>query len=87
MFSKKCHICADYHWLDATDMGRGAGQFFWADNRRVERTWWDVDEPDEHGDGEATCVSLGNGKLLDFWCSRTAPFVCKVGQDNLHCMS
>jgi hypothetical protein len=59
-------------WVSASDVGRPAGQFAWADGTPVPQSFWARGQPSSFGRGKPSCVLLSTqeAKLADFDCSK-----------------
>jgi len=82
-------VAGDF-WVSASDVGQPAGQFVWADGRKVDDgLWFNLDptqkQPNAFGPGKETCAifSIKSGDLWDFPCSEHKFLVCQVPQQCL----
>jgi hypothetical protein len=78
-------ILANY-WVDASDIGRSYGNFFWGNNQTVNNAWWFEQDPNDKGPGKETCVYLHRGKICDSPCLSKQLFICQVPAQHVQCM-
>jgi hypothetical protein len=68
------------YWLGASDIGQQPGDFRWMDGWKVYKGMWASGDPNDHGQGNETCVNFFDAKLLDSPCHYVRNYVCKVGE-------
>jgi len=76
--------------MDASDIGRTPGQFFWPDGTNVNSlfsSFWFGSNPNEFGVGKETCVFLSCDytKFFDSPCDWNKTFVCELAAKDLPC--
>jgi hypothetical protein len=69
-------------WMEASDMGRKSGQFYWADGTQVDNSTWMTGQPNKFVPGIEACVYIHSGDtnvgLKDWQCSGTSYTLCEV---------
>jgi len=75
-------------WVDASDIGRQPGDFYWTGGMKVDQFFWGGIDPNQFGQGLETCADIYsvNGKMYDWPCSEKLSYICELPKQDQICL-
>lgn len=74
-------ILSDWLHTSGTDKNRNAGEFYWRNGEKVNRSLFKKGDPNDFKEGQETCVFVKESKLWDYNCAFKTYAICEAPTD------